>query len=51
MIKKAEGRRDVIDLWDGKTGVFNAEVAKGDAEERRVFVSQSWLIPLPMEII
>lgn len=51
MIKKAEGRGDAIDLWDGKTGVFNAEVAKGDAEERRVFAPQSRLIPMPTEII
>jgi hypothetical protein len=41
MIKRqrpeGSGRRDTIDLWDWKTRVFNAEVAKGDAEERRVF--------------
>lgn len=61
MIKKAdqsfsEDRRQVAEgmpsiLGMGRRDFFNAEVAKGDAEERRVFAAQYRLVPMPTELI
>jgi hypothetical protein len=56
MIKKAEDRRQVEEgipssFGMGRLDFFNAEVAKGDAQEHRVFVLQSQLITMPTEII
>jgi hypothetical protein len=53
---ESEDRRQVAEgipssFGMGRLDFFNAEVAKGDAQKRRVFALQSRLITMPTEIM